>query len=77
MILAKGLVLTGLGVVTGLAASWAVSRNFSHLLFRVNASDPVTFGIVSLLVSVGSVLAVYVAARRAAAVDPLAALRYE
>ena len=77
MVLAKGLVLTGVGVVTGLAASWAVSRNLSHLLFRVSASDPVTFGIVTLLVTLGSVLAVYIAARRAAAVDPLTVLRYE
>jgi putative ABC transport system permease protein len=77
MILAKGLLLTGLGVIAGLGVARIVSQNLSHLLFRVSPSDPLTFGGVALMVSAGSILAVYFAARRAAAADPLAALRYE
>lgn len=77
MVLAKGLLLTGLGVIAGLGVARAVSQNLAHLLFRVSPYDPVTFGGVALLVSVGSIAAVYVAARRAASADPLVALRYE
>jgi predicted permease len=77
MILAKGLALTGLGVAVGVATAWAVGRNLSHLLFRVTSSDPVTYGSVVLVVSAASMIAVYIAARRAAHADPLAALRHE
>jgi predicted permease len=77
MIVAKGLFLTALGVTVGLAAAWMVRQNLAHLLFGVTPSDPLTFGGVALLVSVGAGLAVFLAARRAAHSDPLAALRYE
>jgi putative ABC transport system permease protein len=77
VILAKGLAITGLGVAVGVAAAWAVGRNLSHLLFRVTSSDPATYGSVALLVSTASIVAVYIAARRAAHADPLAALRHD
>jgi putative ABC transport system permease protein len=77
MILAKGLLLTCLGVIAGLGAARAIGQNLAHLLFRVSPYDPPTFGGVAVLVSAGSIVAVYIAARRAASADPLAALRYE
>jgi predicted permease len=77
LILVKGLALTGLGVVAGLVVARMISQSLSHLLFRVTPYDPLTFAVVAALVGAGSIVAVFVAARRASSADPLAALRYE
>ncbi len=69
--------LTLTGVVLGIAGAFALTRLLKDLLFRVRATDPVTFvGIAILFVLVG-VSASYIPARRAAKVDPMVALRYE
>ncbi|HSK64989.1 MAG TPA: ABC transporter permease, partial [Pyrinomonadaceae bacterium] len=77
LVLKKGMGLTLLGVVIGLAASFALTRLMSSLLFGVNASDPVTFIVVPLLLATVALLACWIPARRATKVDPLIALRYE
>lgn len=77
LVLKQGLLLTVLGVVVGLAASLALTRLLSGLLFGVEAFDPSTFTTISLLLIAVSLLACYLPARRAMRIDPLRALRYE
>ncbi|HZE69980.1 MAG TPA: ABC transporter permease [Pyrinomonadaceae bacterium] len=77
LVLRKGMGLTLLGVATGLAASFVLTRLMTSLLFGVNAADPVTFFAVPVLLLSVSGLACWIPARRAAKTDPLVAIRYE
>jgi len=73
----KGIVLGIVGVVAGLAASFALTRLISTLLFEVTATDTTTFIGVSIGLFLVTLAACYLPARRATRVDPLKALRYE
>jgi putative ABC transport system permease protein len=77
LVLRRGLVLAISGVAIGLVGSLGLSRLLTGLLFGVSVTDPATFGLVSLLLLLIAVVAVYLPARRATRVDPLVALRYE
>ena len=66
-----------LAVGSGLAVSFTLTRVISSLLYGVNATDPITFLLVTLLLIVVAALASYLPARRAARVDPMLALRSE
>ena len=77
LVVRRGLALTGIGVLIGLAASLAATRTLSSLLYETRATDPVTLATVSLLLVMVALLACYLPARRATKVDPLVALRYE
>jgi putative ABC transport system permease protein len=77
LILRRVLVLTFLGMAIGIAASLALGKLISSLLFHVEPCDPATFFTVSLLLPTIILLACYVPARRASRVDPMVALRYE
>jgi putative ABC transport system permease protein len=77
LVVGQGLMLTGLGVVFGLAGAFALMRFLASLLYEVRPTDPVTFGIVSLLLIAVALLACYLPARKATNVDPIVALRYE
>jgi putative ABC transport system permease protein len=75
MVIGEGLVLTAIGVVIGIAGSFAAGRLVSTLLFGVNAFDPLTFGGVVVVLAAVAALASWLPARRAARVDPLVAMR--
>jgi predicted permease len=77
MFVRHALVLAAIGVVFGLAASAALMRLMSSLLFDVKPFDPVTYAIVTVSLVVTAAFASWLPSRRAAAVDPLTALRSE
>jgi len=73
----QGLRLAAVGTAAGLAASFAVMRLMTTLLFGVTAVDPVTYAAVALGLVGAALLACYVPAARAAGVNPVEALRAE
>jgi len=77
MILSQGLRTIFIGVAIGIAGSLALTRTVESLLFGVTATDPLTFGGVTLLLVCAALLACFLPARRATKVDPMVALRYE
>jgi ABC-type antimicrobial peptide transport system permease subunit len=66
-----------IGIALGLAAAFALSRLVEKLLFEVKAHDPLVFIASVCLLAVVAVLSIYLPARRAARLDPMAALRNE
>jgi putative ABC transport system permease protein len=77
LVLRQGLLLTLIGIGIGLAGALALRRVMSGLLFGVDATDPATFAAIVVLLTVVSLIACYIPARRATRIDPLIALKYE
>ena len=77
MVIRTGLKLVGIGVALGLAVSLAIGRVIATQLWGVSAYDPWTLTCVPLVLLATGFVACWIPARRAAAVDPLVALRYE
>ena len=77
LVVRHGMKLALLGIVIGLAGSWALTRFIKQLLVGVETTDVLTFSVVSLCLLVAAFIACYLPARRATKVDPLEALRYE
>jgi putative ABC transport system permease protein len=77
LVILNGMSLTVVGIVVGLASSFAITRLLSSLLFGVGATDPTTFAAVAFGLGTIALIACYIPARRATKVDPLIALRSE
>jgi predicted permease len=73
----QGLAIVTLGALIGILAALGLTRAMASFLYGVNAHDPLTYLAVSFLISVVTLLACYIPARRATKVDPMEALRYE
>ena len=77
MFVRHGLVLSAIGTAFGLAAAFALTRLMKSLLFDVSPVDPLTYAAVAAGLVGAAMLASYLPARRATAVDPSEALRAE
>jgi predicted permease len=77
LVFQQGLALVLGGLASGLLAALLATRLLSSLLYEISATDPITFGLVSLLLALVAFVAMYLPARRATRIDPMAALRHE
>jgi putative ABC transport system permease protein len=77
MVVGHGVALTGTGLAIGMLGSWAATRALKNLLYGISATDPLTFVSVAGLLTLISLAACWIPARRASRVDPITVLREE
>ncbi|MBL8203179.1 MAG: ABC transporter permease [Blastocatellia bacterium] len=83
MVVKQGMVLSLIGVVLGLAGAYVLTKyleswmQLSRMLYGIKPSDPMTYGVIAVLLTVVALIACYIPARRATKVDPMIALRCE
>jgi putative ABC transport system permease protein len=77
VIMLRGMMLTLVGLMIGVAGALALTRLMSNLLFGVSPSDPVTYAAISLVLTGVALVACLVPARKAIKVDPMIVLRSE
>jgi putative ABC transport system permease protein len=77
LVVRQGMGLTLLGAAIGVAVAVAATRMMKSWLFGVSPTDPLTFAVAALLLTIVALLSCWIPARRAAKVDPIIALRFE
>ena len=77
LVAGQGLGLAIIGIALGVLAAAGLTRLLSSLLFRVSPTDPAVFAAIAVLFALVALAAAYFPARKAAAVDPMEALRCE
>jgi putative ABC transport system permease protein len=77
LVIGHGMKLALIGLALGLVAAVTLTRLMERLLFDVSPTDPLTFVVVTLLLTIIALLACWLPAQRAASVDPMVALRCE
>jgi predicted permease len=77
MILKQGMLPVIVGLVAGLAGAWFAARLLATQLFGITVHDPITIGIVTVMLALAGLASCWIPARRAARIDPLRALRFE
>jgi ABC-type antimicrobial peptide transport system permease subunit len=77
LVLRQGLRRIGIGIAIGLLAAWGLARVLASLLVEVPPDDPMTFGSITILLAVVTLVACLVPARRAMRLDPVDSLRSE
>jgi putative ABC transport system permease protein len=77
LVLRQAMTLSVLGVILGVAASFAAAPLLAEFLYGVKPHDVLTLALVSLLLIAVSFLASYIPARRATLIDPMETLRHD
>jgi len=77
MVVLRGVALAAAGLVAGLSAAWLMAGAMSKILYGVQATDPMTYGAVALLLAAIAAAASWIPARRAVSIDPISVLREE
>ncbi|NIM49373.1 MAG: FtsX-like permease family protein [Gemmatimonadales bacterium] len=77
LVLSQGMALSCTGIGIGVLGALFSTRLLKGLLFGVSAADPLTYGVLAILLGAAAALACYIPSRRATAADPMVALRAE
>jgi ABC-type antimicrobial peptide transport system permease subunit len=77
MVMREVLLLAAFGVAAGASAAWAATRFIQAQLFGIQATDPATMMSAAVGIVAVAALSGYLPARRATAIDPMRALRWE
>ena len=77
MVLRQVAIMTVIGAVVGLAGALGLGRLAESLLYQMKGTDPLVFVLATVALAIVALAAGYVPARRAAAIDPMRALKYE
>jgi predicted permease len=75
VVVREALALAGVAIVVGTAGALVLTRSLAGLLYETSPTDPVTFGVVTALVTLLAVVAAWIPARRATRIDPAATVR--